>query len=137
MWFLMAFLLLSALQFRSFFWIAGLIGLVPALMLSILLAIVGMAMVRSQGIATLMAAQHTVMIKQVPTRTLFDAACLFTAGIFLIIPGFFTDLLGFALMTPQVRAALYRVAARKFDERGYRRDPSVIEGEYVRLDDEP
>jgi UPF0716 protein FxsA len=95
-----------------------------------------MAVVRSQGIATLLAAQHTLMVKEMPTRTLFDAACLFTAGVFLIIPGFFTDLLAFALMTPRVRAGLYRVATRKFEQRGYHRDPSVIEGEYVRLDDE-
>ncbi len=137
MWFLLAFLLLSVLQFRSFLWVAGLVGVVPALLLSILMAIAGMSVIRSQGVATLMAAQHTLMVKQMPTRTLFDATCLFTAGIFLIIPGFFTDLLAFALMTPQVRAGLYRVATRKFEQRGYHRDPSVIEGEYVRLDDEP
>lgn len=132
----MAFLLLSALQFHSFLWVAGLIGLVPALLLSILMAIAGTAVVRSQGVATLLAAQHTLMVKKMPTRTLFDAACLFTAGIFLIIPGFFTDLLAFALMAPQVRSGLYHVATKKFEQRGYRRDPSVIEGEYVRLDDE-
>jgi UPF0716 protein FxsA len=136
MWFLIAFLLLTVMEFRSFFLAAGLLGAVPTVLLSILMAVVGGSVVRSQGVATLLAVQHALMVKEMPTRTLFDAVCLFTAGIFLIIPGFVTDLLAFALMVPQVRAGLYRAAARKLDQRGYHRDPSVIEGEYVRLDDE-
>lgn len=125
------------MEFRSFFAVAGVLGAIPAVLLSILMAIVGGSVVRSHGIATLLAAQHALMVKKIPTRTLFDAVCLFTAGIFLIIPGFVTDLLALALMMPQVRTGLYRAATRKFEQRGYHSDPSVIEGEYVRLDDEP
>ena len=69
------------------------------------------------------------------------------SGALLLTPGFFTDAIGFALLLPPVRAAVYRWLSRRMvvhtvgfgpearpnDPDAARRD-GVIEGEFVEVD---
>jgi UPF0716 protein FxsA len=132
MWFALAIILIPLIEIRIFAIVIGRIGALPTFLLCLLLAIAGFSVIRSQGFRTLAAAQNSLIRHEMPGRTLFDGICLTVAGILLIIPGFLTDMLAFALMVPAVRAQLFRAMAPRFDRQG--RDPSVIDGEFTRVE---
>ncbi len=84
-----------------------------------------------------MLAVHACLLRrELPARTVFDSICRLAAGILLILPGFFSDFLAILLLAPQVQGHLYRIMGRRFDEQGRPRDPHVIEGEFVRVENE-
>src|ERR1035437_2115719 len=114
MWFFIAFLIMPVIEIRLFVWIAAQIGLMPTILLCVLMAVIGTTIIRIQGFKTLMTAQESMMRHEMPARTLFDGLCLTMAGILLIIPGFFTDILGFLLLAPQVRAHLFKIMDKHY-----------------------
>jgi len=74
---------------------------------------------------------------------MIDAAVMVTAGILLIVPGFFSDLFALLLVLPVSRNFLLRRMARHFETRIYRggayststgpferRGTTIIEGEF-------
>jgi UPF0716 protein FxsA len=141
----MPFLLILLLPFAEiwlFIKVAGLIGLFDAILLCILSALIGSSLVWKQGIETLLSARRKLSTGAPPQREIFDGICLAVAGLLLIIPGFITDLIGFFLLVPEVRARLrMRLAARafppagKYDTSSFRPgDANIIEGDYERLD---
>ena len=71
-------------------------------------AVVGAALVRRQGLATLARAQAEVDAGRPPVRELFDGVCILVAGALLLTPGFMTDALGLALLLPGFRVVLGR-----------------------------
>ena len=66
---------------------------------------------------------------------MFDGFCLSVAGLFLVIPGFFSDIIAFALMMPFVRAGLREVLIRGY---GFREmtpaEENIIDAEFMRVD---
>ena len=103
---LAAFILVPLIEIGLFIEIGGWLGLWPTLGLIVLTAIVGTALLRHQGLATLRRAQSQLDAGHLPAKELFDGVCLLVAGLLLLTPGFFTDAVGFALLLPPLRAAL-------------------------------
>ena len=113
------------------------LGVLSTVALAILGAMAGMALVRAQGLRTMLDA-HTMMDQgQMPMAEMFDAVCLSLAGALLILPGFLSDLLALALLVPVVRAWLRNwLAARLIVNDvspGARPGggPTVIDGDYT------
>ncbi len=136
---------LPLLEIAIFIQVGEAIGVAATLAAVVLGTIVGVAVVRAQGIGVFNRLRQQVDSGQPPERELFDAACLLLAGFFVLIPGFFTDTLGVLLMLPPVRAFLMRHVAAHARSRGhahgqtrsYRtREGVVIEGEYEEVDGE-
>ena len=88
---LLAFILVPIAEIAVFIQAGELIGLWPTIAAVILTAIIGTAMLRQQGIATLMRLRATVDRGEMPLREVFDGACLLIAGVLLLTPGFLTD----------------------------------------------
>lgn len=111
------------------------IGVLETLLLCLLTAIIGGALVRHQGFETLFRARREMDAGRLPVTELFDGLCLIAAGAMLITPGFVTDTIGFTLLIPPVRTFLRRWASKHFQlvEAG-RFDDGVVEGEYVRME---
>jgi UPF0716 protein FxsA len=84
------------------------IGVAPTLALIVLSAILGIAMLRAQGLGVLARAQRLLQHGVLPVAEVFEAFCLVVAGALLLTPGFITDVLGAALLLPPVRDLLYR-----------------------------
>jgi UPF0716 protein FxsA len=105
---LLAFLLVPLIEIALFIQIGGLIGLWPTLGIVVLTAILGTWLVRSQGSQALSRLQRSFSELNDPTEPLAHGAMILLAGALLLTPGFFTDALGFALLTPGVRAAVLR-----------------------------
>jgi len=83
-----------------------------------------------------------------PTEALAHGAMILASGLLLLTPGFFTDGVGFALLVPPVRLALFKwirskIKVQSFVETGPGpqsaqhppRGDDVIDGEFVDLDD--
>lgn len=119
---------------------SSLIGLWPTLGLIMLTAVLGIVLLKSQGLATLTKAQAQLRTGEAPIVPMLDGLMLAIAGTLLLTPGFITDAVGFALLIPPIRAALRRWLKTRViirPESGQTRRPSgagphgdTIEAEY-------
>lgn len=82
------------------------IGALPTILLSILTAVIGAWLVRHQGFGVLMRVRDLLDRGEAPAIEMTDGALILAAGLFLILPGFLTDTLGFLLLIPPLRRAL-------------------------------
>jgi len=98
----------SFIEIALFIWIGGLIGIGWTLLAIVASAVVGVALIRHQGMNVLAEAQAAAQRNEPPLKPVFDGFCLLVAGLFLLTPGFFTDVLGFLLLIPPLRLALGR-----------------------------
>jgi UPF0716 protein FxsA len=148
MWLFVAFLAVPLIEIALFIQVGGLIGLWPTLGIVILTAILGTWLVRAQGALALNNIRQTFNELNDPTEPLAHGAMILIAGVLLLTPGFFTDAMGFALLMPPVRLAVFnyvrkRVKVQRFEmggrpggqpSRGYDptrpQDGAVIDGEY-------
>jgi UPF0716 protein FxsA len=96
------------IEIYLFIQVGGSIGVWPTIGLVILTAVIGTALLRQQGLATLARARADLDRQQLPVRELFNGVCLLIGGLLLLTPGFLTDALGFALLIPPLRAILGR-----------------------------
>lgn len=108
MWLFAAFLAVPLIEIALFIQVGGLIGLWPTLGVVILTAILGTWLVRSQGAQALGQLRTSFSDLRDPTEPLAHGAMILFAGALLLTPGFFTDALGFALLVPSIRLAIYR-----------------------------
>ncbi|SET29836.1 FxsA family protein [Thorsellia anophelis] len=132
---LLVVLLLIYLEFSLFVIIANQIGVLMTIILGFLSTIIGISLVKKQGL------QHMLFLqmKQVPQNDalfgLIKGFTLLVAGFMLLIPGFITDAIGLLLLIPIVQRLVYRFYARKIKVNPvYHRyaDENTFEGEYTR-----
>ncbi|TXL62496.1 FxsA family protein [Cerasibacillus terrae] len=96
-------LIVSALEIGVFVWIGGLIGPWWVVLLIILTGIIGITLAKKQGMDTIRRAQASLHYGKVPKEEIFDGICILIGAIFLITPGFITDILGFIFILPVTR----------------------------------
>lgn len=108
MWLLIAFIAVPLLEIALFIEVGGFIGLWPTLLIVLVTAIIGSTLVRSQGAQELANLRGSFQNLKDPTESLANGAMILFAGALLLTPGFFTDFVGFALLLPPVRAAIYK-----------------------------
>ncbi len=109
------FLLLVAVpivEIALFIQVGGWLGLWPTIGIVILTAAIGTLLLRTQGLATLGELQRRLAAGEDPSATLAHGAMILVAGVPLLTPGFFTDAVGFGLLTPPVRSAVMRLVVR-------------------------
>jgi len=109
---LFLFIAVPILEIAVLIQVGSIIGTWPTVGLVILTAVVGTALLRAQGMATLARAQEALNRGEAPLREVFDGACLLVAGVLLLTPGFVTDSLGLSLFLSPVRSALLLWAAK-------------------------
>lgn len=112
MWLLAAFIAVPLIEIALFIQVGGLIGLWPTLGIVLLTAILGTALVRSQGAEVIAQLRGSLNELRDPTEPIAHGAMILLAGALLLTPGFFTDAVGFLLLTPPVRLAVMRYLAK-------------------------
>ncbi|MFO7602630.1 MAG: FxsA family protein [Gammaproteobacteria bacterium] len=141
---LLLFIAIPLLEIYLLIQIGEEIGALPTVALVIVTAMLGVWLLRWQGLTTLAQVQQSMAQGQIPAIPLIEGLFLLMAGALLLTPGFFTDALGFALLVPPLRQAL----ARALLQQGWWRmagktqwgssrpaPPNTIEGEFTREDD--
>lgn len=109
MWlFLLLFVMAPLIELYFLIQVGSIIGALPTILLSILTAVIGGYLVRMQGLTVLMRVRSTMDRGETPALELLDGAVLLLCGFALMLPGFITDVVGFALLVPVLRQALIR-----------------------------
>ncbi len=141
MWLLIAFMIVPIVEIGLFIQVGGLIGLWPTLAVVILTAILGTWLVRTQGALALNELRGSFSQQGDPTEALAHGAMILIAGVLLVTPGFFTDALGFALLTPPFRRAAFAYLRKRVKVQGFgtaagpqrTHGTTTIEGEFVEV----
>lgn len=151
MWLLFIFVVIPIIEISLFITVGSWIGLWPTLMIVIVTAIAGTALLRTQGSQVLRQLQGSFSRLDDPTQPLANGAMILLSGVLLVTPGFFTDTLGLLLLVPAVREWVFRflrarVSVQSFQMGGSqdgtewspppdrRRSPDVIDGEFYEID---
>jgi len=103
---ILIFIGIPILEIALFIQAGDIFGLWPTLAAIVATAIIGGALIRAQGLATIDRARHSLDQGQAPVHEVFTGICLLLAGALLMTPGFLTDSIGFLLLVPPVRRSL-------------------------------
>ncbi len=130
--FFLIFIGLPALEIFLLIKIGGNIGAFNTLALIFLTAITGIYFARIQGIQTLRSAMINLYQNKAPFYELISGASIAFAALLLIIPGFFTDLIGFFLLVPFTRQIIFKLVTRnQVNLKEDRKRKNTIDGEIV------
>ena len=108
MWLFLAFLAVPLIEIALFIQIGGAIGLWSTLGIVILTAVIGTFLVRTQGALAMNNLRRSFGTLSDPSEPLAHGAMILVSGALLLTPGFFTDAVGFALLVPAVRSAVFK-----------------------------
>ena len=105
------------------------IGAINTILLIIFTAVIGVYFARIQGVKTIRAGFVNLYQNKIPIYEIFSGASIAIAAMFLIIPGFFTDTIGFLLLIPLTRGFLLSLIMKK--NKKQRKDEKIIEAEII------
>jgi UPF0716 protein FxsA len=97
------FIIVPALEVTGMITLGHFIGGWTTFGLILLSGFVGAYLAKREGRKVWAYARQQMSMGQVPTESILDGICIFAGGIFLITPGFLTDILGFLLVFPLTR----------------------------------
>lgn len=103
---LLLFIVVPLLEIWLLIKVGGRIGATPTIALVVLTAVIGVTLLRLQGLRTLTRANERLRAGEVPAQEMGEGLILALAGLMLLTPGFATDALGFACLIPPVRRRL-------------------------------
>jgi UPF0716 protein FxsA len=143
---LAVFILVPALEIYLFITVGAYIGAFPTIFLVLLTAVIGVALLRRQGLSTLQKVQAQLQQGELPATGMLEGMLLFFAGALLVTPGFFTDAIGFLLMIPPLRRMIalwllersgwiVQMQTYSAQRQSSRDDSHTLEGEYRKRDD--
>lgn len=136
------FLVVPIVEIYLLIQVGQVIGAGWTIFLVVLTAVVGVALLRVQGLSTLHRAQQKMRHNELPAREILEGMGLLVAGALLLTPGFFTDFIGFLLLLPPTRLLLVNaIVSRIVVSTSVRADPQrprdsdVIDGVNYRRED--
>lgn len=109
---LVAVLLAPFIEIAVFIWVGGHIGIFSTLAATIATALIGLILLRWQGLGLLMDSRAMMARGEVPAKQFAEAMMLAFAGLCLILPGFVGDAIGFILLIPPVRSLIFKHMSR-------------------------
>ena len=125
------FIALPALEIFLFIKIGGQVGALITVTLIFLTAIVGVYFAKLQGIQTLKSGMVNLYQNKMPIYEIMSGASIAIAALLLIVPGFFTDLIGFLLLIPFTRRIIFSLVLKNKSQTVVNREDGTIDGEIV------
>ncbi len=101
--------------------VGSLLGVVDTIALLLGISVLGVWLVKRQGIGVLRRMREQTNAGRVPGNEIVDGALLLLAGALLIPPGFITDAAGLLLLLPPVRSGIRRMTRRRLSRRVVKR----------------
>lgn len=149
------FLAVPVIEIYILIQVGQVIGALWTLFFVVLTAVIGVQLLKQQGLSTLSRAQLKLNQGEMPAQELIEGMALMMAGAFLLTPGFFTDAFGFLLLIPATRRMMMQAIISRLKASGrfvvngssqsYHSDPrqsgprqsgDVIDGVNYRKEDE-
>ena len=117
--------------------IGAIIGAFNTVLLIFITAFIGIYYARSEGLNTFNQGIKKMIKEQLPIYELISGALIAIGAIFLIIPGFATDLIGFLIIFPPTRKLIFKkYSFKNNNNKNYKsKKNDYIEGEYKDIDD--
>ena len=122
--------------------VAGYINTLPTIALVMLTAVIGVALLKRQGVQTLTRGVGRLNRGEVPATEIAEGILLGIAGALLITPGFVTDAVGFTLLFPPTRQMIAAALIKRVEvsatsnmhihpgQHSAQNDSVTLEGEY-------
>lgn len=145
----LAFILVPIIEMVVLIEVGSIVGVFNTILLVLLTAIIGVTLLKKQGLETFLNANQKMQTGQMPVSEMAQGLMLAVAGALLLTPGFVTDTIGFLLLTPAIRYWLAKKLFATLVSQGnvyfqqsteyHYRDPrtgeehDVIEGEFREL----
>ncbi|MFA5529365.1 MAG: FxsA family protein [Thiohalomonadaceae bacterium] len=116
------------------------VGPIPTIVLVVLIALAGAALMRHQGFSTLVRVRLAAARGEVPALEMMEGAVILFCGMLLLFPGFISDVFGLLGLIPPVRRAiiglvLSRAMVRMHPVQRPGQQRHIIDGEFRREDD--
>ena len=89
----------------------------PTFLLVILTGVLGLTLVKRQGIAIIQKIQQEMARGNVPAPQMIDGVMILVAGALLVTPGLITDTVGFLLLVPFVREQIRIWLKKKIEQK--------------------
>ena len=124
--FALGLIVLPIVEIAIFIKVGQTIGLWPTLALIIGAALLGGLLLRQQGLSVLTQLRSNIDRGHMPGRTIADAMMIGVAALFLVLPGFLSDLVALVLLLPPVRGWIYGALASRLtvvETAGFRHAP--------------
>ena len=129
--FFLLFIGLPALEIFLLIKIGGQVGALNTVALIFLTAIIGIYFAKLQGIQTLKSGMVNLYQNKMPVYEMMSGASIAFAALLLIIPGFFTDLIGFLLLIPFTRKIFFKLAFKNKPLTDMEKEDDTIDGEII------
>ena len=132
--FFLLFIGIPTLEIYIMIKMGGKIGAINTVSLIFLTAIIGVYFAKLQGIQTLRSGMVNLYQNKIPVYEILSGASIAIASLLLIVPGFFTDFMGFLLLIPFTRRIIFSIALKKSVKENNKKN--TIDGEIIDKKDE-
>src|SRR5690606_23740898 len=106
-------LALPLAEIAGFVIVGRMVGVWATLALVMLTSLLGMLILRRQGLQMLSGLSSEGQQGRLPGESVINGAMIVVAGLLLLLPGFVTDIIGLALFLPPVRHLLWRTIGKR------------------------
>ena len=129
--FFLIFIGIPALEIFLMIKIGGEIGALNTVFLIFLTAVIGVYFAKLEGLKTMRSGVVNMYKNQVPIYEMISGASIAIAAMLLIIPGFFTDTVGFLLLIPISRKIIIKFFIKRNIKSSNKENPNVLDGEII------
>ena len=105
------------------------IGALNTILLIFLTAILGLYFARIQGLSTIKSGFYNLYQNKIPVYEIISGASIAIASVFLIIPGFMTDFVGFVLLIPFTRKLIINYLLKNYQPKN--QSSKIVDGEII------
>ena len=132
--FFLIFICLPALEIYLLIEVGGQVGALNTVALIFFTAIIGLYFAKHQGLQTLKSGLVSLYQNKIPIYEMMSGASIAIAAFLLIVPGFFTDLVGFLLLVPFSRKILFKLTLGGETKNNNTSQNKTIDGEIIEKD---
>ena len=129
--FFLIFICLPALEIYLLIEVGGQVGALNTVALIFFTAIIGIYFAKHQGLKTLKSGMINLYQNKIPVYEMMSGASIALAAFLLIVPGFFTDFIGFLLLVPFTRRILFNLTLRGKKRKDNKSGNKIIDGEII------
>ena len=137
---LIIFVLIPVIEISLFIEIGSFVGSFNTILLIFTTALIGVYLVRQQGISTYYKLFNQLQNQEAPIQTMFEGLVILISGILLITPGFFTDTLGVLGLIPLTRVIFIKIVANsvlsRYGMKNQNPNDGSIEGDFEEINDD-